>query len=237
MDNNSTLYYSLLTTNSIARWNTQLSFQTGQQVIARDPNYLEWPNSFTFDQTGNITVLVNKLNKFIYDKLELNQVNFRLITSKVGGKSYLYDQTYDYTSDNNQASTSPPTTEINATVTSDLAAPEIFRPGSDQDPYLAPRPVPKQSTHEPLPEPEPTAEPVPEPTPPQPNDLLPNHMGHDDMNHDHMNHDHMDHDHMNQGQNMDQVAKPSSTEKAVGGASKIIGSFIGIIVASALFLV
>lgn len=239
MDNNGTLYYSLLTTNSIAKWNTQLSFQSGQLVIARDGNFLEWPNSFTFDQNGNITVLVNKLNRFIYDKLNLNQANFRLITSRVGGKSYLYDQTYNYNTGSNKETTALPVTEDNATVSSDLAAPELYIPGSDQDPYLAPHPVPKPSTPEPIPEPEPepepepTAEPTPEPTP--------KNMDHDHMNHDHMGHDHMDHDHMNHSHmnhnHVSQADVSPSQEEPKGGSPKVVATFMGILVATTLIFV
>lgn len=222
MDNQGILYYSLLSTYSIARWDSHTPFQSGQKIIARDDNFLEWPNSFTFDQDGNITVLVNRLNKFLYDKLDLDEVNFRLITANVGGKSYLYDQEYDYNLDQSTSTTS--TTSVN------LPEPNIY-PGIDQDPYLVPHPQPDPKPEpEPSPEPEPQSErePTPEPTTepvptaePTTNDTTmisktehkvdegmlsdqplnnqpvkrPPFTVHDDKDPDHMNPDHMNHDH------------------------------------------
>lgn len=190
MDNQGVLYYSLLATYSIARWDSHTSFQSGQKIIARDENFLEWPNSFTFDQTGNITVLVNKLNKFIYDKLDLSEVNFRLITSHVGGKSYLYDQEYDYKFDQSTTTT---------TTSGELPEPHVV-PGIDQDPYLAPVPNPEvkpepESTPEPKPEPEPAAEPEPTPEPTAEPEPTPDHNTSEMESHtEHMDHDQMMHD-------------------------------------------
>lgn len=222
MDNNSSLYYSLLTTNSIAKWNTQLPLQTSQQIIARDPNFLEWPNSFAFDQNGNLTVLVNRLDRFIYDKLDLNQANFRLITSRVGGRSYLYSQTYDYSIENNKATT------IATSVNSEVPASEVMRPGMDQDPYLAPGLGPKPSTSEPTPQP--TKESSSETTSQQSNHMDHDHMDHDHMAHDHMDHDHMNHDHMNHEQQMNETNAPKS------GSSIIVGTFVGVLFASILIV-
>lgn len=215
MDNQGVLYYSLLSTYSVARWDTRTPFQSGQKIIARDDNFLEWPNSFTFDQSGNITVLVNRLDKFLYDKLDLDEVNFRLITANVGGKSYLYDQEYDYELDQSTSTTS--TTPVN------LPEPNNY-PGIDQDPYLVPNPQPEPSPEpEPQPEvepepastPEPTAEPVPTAEPTTNETTATNQSEHKadegmlgdqpvthqsvsssppSMDHDHMDHDHMNHD-------------------------------------------
>lgn len=210
MDNQGVLYYSLLATNSIAKWNSNTPFQTGQTIIARDSNYLEWPNSFTFDQNGNITVLVNKLNKFIYDNLNLNQVNFRLITSKVGGRSYLYDQAYDYESDKEMSTSTPSSSDSNVPH-------GVLQP----DPFLIPHREPT-GTLEPKPEPEPTAE--PEPT-------------RSDMIHEHtVNHDHnMNQDRMNQ----DNMTNSSTTEKsqeAPSSGSRIEIIFLSVFFAGFLFL-
>lgn len=94
MDDRGNLYYNLLATNSIARWNANTDFQTGQKSIARDAKYLQWVNSFTFDRS-NLTVLVNKLNKYLYGGLNINEENFRIITAFIDAKSYLYDN-YGY---------------------------------------------------------------------------------------------------------------------------------------------
>ncbi|KAL1494374.1 hypothetical protein ABEB36_009983 [Hypothenemus hampei] len=145
MDNKGMLYYSLLASNSIARWDSSTPFQTGQKIIAKDDRYLEWVNAFAFDGQGNLTILVNRLNRFIYDKFNLSEVNFRLIASNVGGKSYLYDERYNYHSENGTQST-------NSITTSTEKPQNPLKPGTDQDPYLAPA------------VPDPTAEPSSEST-------------------------------------------------------------------------
>lgn len=116
--------------------------------------YLEWVNSFALDDQGNLTLLVNKLSRFIYAKLNINEPNFRLIASNVGGKNYLYDRNYNYMASSETPNVST-TTTTTTTTTEKPEVPEL-KPGTDQDPYLAPNPEP---------EPEPTAEPKPEPEP------------------------------------------------------------------------
>lgn len=159
MDNQGILYYNLLTTNSIAKWDIHTPFQTSQKIIARDQKYLEWPNSFTFDQTGNITVLVNRLNRFIYNKLDLNEANFRLITAKVGSKSYVYDQAYDYHAYNSSSTETPE---------SDKAQPPVVPAGVNPDPFMVPKPEQKETT-----------ESKPETTPEPASELDHGHMEHD----------------------------------------------------------
>ncbi|CAH0563767.1 unnamed protein product [Brassicogethes aeneus] len=109
MDNKANLYYGLLGTNAVAKWDTKMTFQGNQRPIARDPEYLQWVTSFTFDN-GNLTVLVNKLNKFIYNGYNVNEANFRLITAFIDSKSYLEDNfaydTNEYSTKEPQASTS-----------------------------------------------------------------------------------------------------------------------------------
>ncbi|XP_066252993.1 protein yellow-like [Euwallacea similis] len=149
MDNQGMLYYSLLSINSVARWDSNTPFQFGQRIIAKDDTYLEWVNSFSLDDKGNLTILVNRLNRFIYGKLKTNEVNFRLISSNVGGMGYLYDEIYNY-------NISTTTEQQSTTTTTEKAAAPALKPGTDQDPYLAPQPAS---------EPEPTPEPSSSPTP------------------------------------------------------------------------
>lgn len=90
MDQNGVLYYGLLADNSIARWDSKTSFPESQKVITRDKAYLQWPDSLAFDMSGNLLVVTNKLQKFIYGKLNLTEPNFRILQGNVGAKSYLY---------------------------------------------------------------------------------------------------------------------------------------------------
>lgn len=99
MDNEGILYYSLLGSNSISMWNTDLPFASAQKVIARDPEHIQWANSLTFDNDGNLVVLGNNLHKYVFDTLNLDEVNFRLLMSHTGTRSYIYaDGNFHYNS-------------------------------------------------------------------------------------------------------------------------------------------
>lgn len=112
MDNKGILYYGLLSVTSIARWDSSTPFSSGQQIISRDANYIQWPNSLAFDDAGNILVLTNSLEKYVQDKMSLSEPNFRILMAYVDGKSYAYDEetlVYSvYETDNQNIITKPP---------------------------------------------------------------------------------------------------------------------------------
>ncbi|CAH1967113.1 unnamed protein product [Acanthoscelides obtectus] len=228
MDNQGTLYYTLLATNSIAKWDTRQPFLSGQKIIAKDEKYLEWPNSFAFDQSGNITVLVNRLNEFIYGKLNLEQVNFRLITARVDRKSYLYDEVYDYSPEMNL------TTTTLAANTEKLPEPQVL-PGSDQDPNLAPHFEPTKD-HQ-------TTTAMPTTMDHSDNDHQmqsdQGEMNHDQTHEDHKDHGHTDHDQMDRehaGASQSQ-STTSTTEKPSSGSARQMSLFLSVIFAASLLAV
>lgn len=90
MDENGVLYYGLLSDNSIATWNSKTSFGSGQKVIAKDPIHIQWPDCLSFDDKGNLLVVTNRLQKFIYGQMNLSEPNFRILEAAVNVKSYLY---------------------------------------------------------------------------------------------------------------------------------------------------
>lgn len=97
MDSKGLLYYGLLGDTSIARWDSSQPFATSQKLISKDPEYLQWPSSFAFDDMGNLLLVTNKLQRFIYDKIRLDQSNFRILSAKVDSKSYFFDESpYNY---------------------------------------------------------------------------------------------------------------------------------------------
>lgn len=106
MDEMGTLYYGLLADNSVAKWDSKVPFTSGQRVIARDSTYIQWPDSIAFDMSGNLLVVTNRLQKFIYGTLNLNEANFRILESNVGVKSYLYGIPVESTKD--QTEVDPP---------------------------------------------------------------------------------------------------------------------------------
>ncbi|CAH3910649.1 protein yellow-like [Pieris brassicae] len=92
MDSTGILFYGLIGNSTIAEWNTTTDFRTGQRTIARDPNYIQWVDRFTFDDRGNIYVMVNRLFNFVKNQVSIEEVNYRILRSHTGLKSYIYGE-------------------------------------------------------------------------------------------------------------------------------------------------
>lgn len=90
MDSTGVLFFGLIGNSTIAEWNTTVDFHVGQRTIARDPNYIQWVDRFTFDDRGNVYVVVNRLFNFVKNQVSLNEVNYRILKSHTGFKSYVY---------------------------------------------------------------------------------------------------------------------------------------------------
>lgn len=89
-DEHGKLYYGLLGDSSIAIWDPKTPFTSGQKIIARDTTHIQWPDSLTFDDDGNLLVVTNRLQKFIYGQINISEPNFRILEAAVGVKSYLF---------------------------------------------------------------------------------------------------------------------------------------------------
>lgn len=92
MDSTGVLFFGLIGNSTIAEWNTTVNFNVGQRTIARDPNYIQWVDRFTFDDHGNVYVVVNRLFNFVKNQVSLNEVNYRILKSHTGSKSYVYGE-------------------------------------------------------------------------------------------------------------------------------------------------
>ncbi|VVC93116.1 unnamed protein product [Leptidea sinapis] len=93
MDSTGTLFYGLITNSTIAEWNsTAADFSVGQRTIARDPNYIQWVDRFTFDDRGNIYVVINRLFNFVKNQVSTSDVNYRILRSTTGLKSYVHGE-------------------------------------------------------------------------------------------------------------------------------------------------
>ncbi|XP_063361908.1 protein yellow-like [Cydia amplana] len=92
MDANGVLYFGLVGNSTIAEWNTSLPFQHGQRTIARDANYIQWVDRFAFDDHGNVYVVVNRLFNFMKNEVSLSDVNYRILKSHTGSKSYVFGE-------------------------------------------------------------------------------------------------------------------------------------------------
>uniref|UniRef100_S4NXS5 Yellow-b n=1 Tax=Pararge aegeria TaxID=116150 RepID=S4NXS5_9NEOP len=90
MDSTGALFFGLIGNSTIAEWNTTVDFRTGQRTIARDPNYIQWVDRFTFDDRGNLYVIVNRLYNFVKNQVSVDEVNYRILRSYTGLKSYIY---------------------------------------------------------------------------------------------------------------------------------------------------
>uniref|UniRef100_A0A2M4BJ17 Putative major royal jelly protein n=2 Tax=Anopheles marajoara TaxID=58244 RepID=A0A2M4BJ17_9DIPT len=90
MDNQGVLYYGLLGEHAIARWDTYRPFTPkNQQIVARDPTYIQWVDSMGFDHEGYLYVTINRLHNFVAGRLNPLEVNFRILRAKTAGLSYV----------------------------------------------------------------------------------------------------------------------------------------------------
>ncbi|KAM3961103.1 yellow-b [Aphomia sociella] len=103
MDSTGVLFFGLIGNSTIAEWNSTTDFRTGQRTIARDPTYIQWIDRFTFDDHGNTYVVVNRLFNFVKQQVSLKEVNYRILKSFTGSKSYVFGE--DLTSQSVQYST------------------------------------------------------------------------------------------------------------------------------------
>ncbi|ETN62427.1 hypothetical protein AND_005898 [Anopheles darlingi] len=90
MDNQGVLYYGLLGEHAIARWDTYKPFTPkNQQIVARDPTFIQWVDSMGFDHEGYLYVTINRLHNFVAGRLNPLEVNFRILRGKTAGLSYV----------------------------------------------------------------------------------------------------------------------------------------------------
>jgi hypothetical protein len=87
MDRSGILFYNLVSRNSVGCWNsnTNLHIPETQGVIASDNTTLSFPNDLRVDDEPDqgLWVLSNKLHKYLYTKLNPDEINFRVLTVKV----------------------------------------------------------------------------------------------------------------------------------------------------------
>lgn len=86
------LYFGLLADDAVAMWDTKMStsFTTGQRVISRDHERMQWPDTFAFDEGGNFYCVTNSLQNVLNNKVNISIPNYRVVRTKIGVKSYQY---------------------------------------------------------------------------------------------------------------------------------------------------
>lgn len=78
------LLYNLVTRDAVGCWNTHLPhIEALNGEIDRDPERLSLPNDISIDADDNVWVLSDKLHKYLYQQLNPNEVNFRVLRAKV----------------------------------------------------------------------------------------------------------------------------------------------------------
>lgn len=91
MDNRGVLYFGLLRDHAIAQWDSFKPFtRNNQEIIARDDAFIQWTDGMSFDEEGNLYVVVNHLHNFVAGKMDPRNVNFRILRAKTGTLSYVY---------------------------------------------------------------------------------------------------------------------------------------------------
>ncbi|XP_065209990.1 protein yellow-like [Planococcus citri] len=88
MSNNGILFYNLLTKAAVACWNSDLPYDPStQHVLYQDNVTMSFPNDLRVDlePEQSVWVLSNRLHRFLYDRLDPNDVNFRILSAPVNG--------------------------------------------------------------------------------------------------------------------------------------------------------
>lgn len=92
MDSKGNLYYGMLSSYAIGKWNTNKPFESARKMDSNRRTMI-WPDSFAFDLNGFMYVLTNGINKFFKQHYELRlspEIKFRILKINVGTNSYLY---------------------------------------------------------------------------------------------------------------------------------------------------
>ncbi|XP_022920917.1 dopaminechrome tautomerase-like [Onthophagus taurus] len=91
IDNEGNLYYGLLDSYGIAKWNIYEPINS-TKIIEENNSTIIWPDSFSFDNQGFIYVLTNGIHKFFNPtvKHDTTSTKFRLMKLYTGTKSYMY---------------------------------------------------------------------------------------------------------------------------------------------------
>lgn len=84
------LYFGLLADDAVSIWDSRTSFTTGQRVISRDHQLMQWPDSFAFDDKGGLYCVTNAMQNYLANRLDTTIPNYRIVKSNANSKSYQY---------------------------------------------------------------------------------------------------------------------------------------------------
>ncbi|XP_075981681.1 dopaminechrome tautomerase-like [Anticarsia gemmatalis] len=76
------LFYTQVCKNGLGCWNIDKSFtKANTPVILSDCNLMEFPNDVKVDHEGNVWILSDRQSRFLYETMDYNDVNFRVLTA------------------------------------------------------------------------------------------------------------------------------------------------------------
>ncbi|CAK1584869.1 unnamed protein product [Parnassius mnemosyne] len=77
------LFYTQLSRNGVGCWNLDRKFtEENTPLLVSDCNVLEFPNDIKVDPEGNVWILSDRQSRFLYDQMNFEQTNFRVLTAK-----------------------------------------------------------------------------------------------------------------------------------------------------------
>lgn len=79
------IVYTLVERNAIGCWNTESTSYKPyyQAILLQDSELLSFPNDIKIDEEDQIWILSNNLPTFLYDQLNFNKINFRIIKMNI----------------------------------------------------------------------------------------------------------------------------------------------------------
>lgn len=92
IDNKGNLFYGLIQSHGIGKWNIYEYFNTAREVVSNSREII-WPDSFAMDNSGYLYVLCNGIHKYFDQGHRLtvsDEVKFRVLKLYTGNKNYMY---------------------------------------------------------------------------------------------------------------------------------------------------
>ncbi|CAK1553083.1 unnamed protein product [Leptosia nina] len=79
---NNVMFYAQLSRNGVSCWNTEKPLdEENSPLILSDCTVLEFPNDIKVDHEGNLWILSNRQSRFLYESMDHNEVNFRILSA------------------------------------------------------------------------------------------------------------------------------------------------------------
>lgn len=101
IDRNGVMFYNLVTRDSVGCWDIRKPYKRANLgVVAKDYEKLVFPNDLKIDkeERQSVWVLSNKLPFYLYEKLDPNSINFRILSAYVdeAKKNTICDPNFSY---------------------------------------------------------------------------------------------------------------------------------------------